>query len=110
MDPAYLDYLLIAAGGFAIAAFGFAVAWLRARERAVRAETQLAAGHAELAGAASEARFDRLERLSEANALEIGRMAEVQDFQGRLLVRRPGEAVPLPSEAPELPERVITPH
>ena len=110
MDPAYLDYLLIAVGGFAMAAFGFAVAWLRARERAVRAETQLAAGHAELSGAAAEARFDRLEQLSEANALEIGRMAEVQDFQGRLLARRPGEAAPQPIEAPGIPERVNTPH
>jgi hypothetical protein len=103
MDPAYLDYLLVAAGGFAVAAFGFAVAWLRARERAIRAESQLAV-------VAAEARFDRLEQLAEANALEIERVAEAQHFQGRLLAGRAKEAAPQPPQAPGMPERVITPH
>ena len=109
MDPAYVDYLLIAAGGFAMAAFGFAVAWLRARERAIRAEA-LAADQAELSGAAAEARLERLEQLADVNALEIERMAEEQDFQARLLVDRAGQAPPRPVEAPGRPERVITPH
>lgn len=102
MDPAYLDYLLVSAGGFAVAAFGFAVAWLRARERAIRAESQLAV-------VAAEARFDRLEQLAEANALEIERVAEAQHFQGRLLAGRTKESTP-PPQAPGMPERVITPH
>jgi hypothetical protein len=110
MDPAYLDYLLLAAGGFAMAALGFAIAWLRARERAVRAEAQLALGHEQQLGAAAEARFDRLEQLAEANALEIERLAEAQHFQGRLLAGHREEGAPQSTRAPGIPERVITPH
>lgn len=107
MDPAYLDYLLFAAGSFALAALGFAGAWLRARERAIRAEAQLAAGQAGRLGTAAEARFDRLEQLAEGTALEVERIAEAQRFQAKLLAGRSPEP---PARLPATSGRVVTPH
>lgn len=107
MDPAYLDYLLFAAGGFALAALGFATAWLRARERAIRAEVQLAAERAGRFGTDVPARVDLLEQLAEGTALEVERIAEAQRFQAKLLA---GRAPETPGKLPEKSGRVITPH
>jgi hypothetical protein len=95
MDPAYLDYLLIAAGTFALTSLGFAIAWLRARERAIRAEEQ----PAEPTVTDIAARFDRLEQLAEDTARELERLAEAQRFQSRLLAERSVAALPRTAES-----------
>lgn len=78
---------------------GFAVAWMRARERAIRAE--------ERAGLApgSESRFERLEHAMDAVALEMERMSEGQRFVAKLLAERP----PQDHEAAARPARITTP-
>ena len=107
MDPAYFDYLLFAAGALAATTLGFAVAWLRARERAVRAESRLASGAERLGTGAAEARFDRLEQLTESVALELERVAEAQRFQAKLLAGRADQGG---GDRPAVPARIITPH
>lgn len=101
MDPAYLDYLLLATGTFALTTLGFAIAWVRARERAIRAEQAPArlAAHA-------EARFDRLEEIAESTGLELERLAEGQRFQSKLMAERTGAALaPLSANPPVAPPR-----
>jgi hypothetical protein len=107
MDPAYLDYLLFAATTFAVGTLGFAVAWLRARERAIRAETRLSSGTPASLGAGIETRFDRLEQIAEDTALELERLAEAQRFQSKILAGRSAEGAPRHEANPA---RVITPH
>ena len=95
MDPAYLDYLLFAAGGFAATALGFAIAWLRSRDRAIRAEARLAAAGADATlSAGLEARFDRQEQMAEASSVEVERVAEAQRFLADLLSARTPESLP----------------
>jgi hypothetical protein len=95
MDPAYLDYLLLATAGFAATALGFAVAWLRARDRAIRAEAQLAADAAERLTPGAAQRLERLEQLAEHTALEVERVAEGQRFERELLAgNRPPPRAP----------------
>src|SRR5690242_12629941 len=74
--------LVVASGLFAASTLGFAVAWLRARERAIRAEQRLAPP---LTG---DARVERLERAMESIAVEVEQMAEGQRFVSRLLGER----------------------
>jgi hypothetical protein len=106
MDPAYLDYLLFAAAGFALTMLGFATAWVRARERAIRAEQRTA----DMLASGAQARFDRLERLAEDVALEVERLGEAQRFQGKLLADRADSAAPHVPPSTARPPRVDTPH
>ena len=93
--------LVLASGGLAATTLGFAVAWIRARERAIRAEHRAAP-----APGGVDARFDRLEHAVEAMAVEVERMAEGQRFVSRLLAERSEQG----REAGARPARVITPH
>ncbi|MES2521675.1 MAG: hypothetical protein V4617_03170 [Gemmatimonadota bacterium] len=104
MDPAIFDYLLIAVGVTSLSTFGFAVAWIRARERAVRAEGRAA----ERFSAGADARFDRLEQIVEGTALELERLGEAQRFQSKLLAERAGATAS--SARTPLPGRIVTPH
>lgn len=109
MDPAYLDYLLIATGTLTLSTLGFAIAWVRARERAIRAEQS-----PERVAAGIDARFERLEQFAEGTAFEVERVAEVQRLQGSLLAERasePGSVGRAPAARSQLaPGRVDTPH
>ena len=106
MDPAIIDYLIIAVGTLTASTLGFAVAWLRARERAIRAEAQSQLG--QRSSGLAEARFDRLDQSVEALAIELERVAEAGRFQSRLLANR--ESLPASQNRPELEGRVIAPH
>jgi hypothetical protein len=75
--------LVITSGVFAASTVGFAVAWLRARERAIRADAGVGPAPA------GDARIDRLEHAMEAMTVEIEGMAEGQQFVSRLLAQRP---------------------
>jgi hypothetical protein len=80
---------------------GFAVAWVRARERALRAETVMRP----VAPGATET--DRLERAVDAIALEVERISEGQRFVTRLLAEGAGQT--RQANRVEVP-RMITPH
>ena len=89
--------LIVASGVLAASTIGFAVAWIRARERAIRAEQRAAPPPGE------DARFDHLERAVETIAVEVERMSEGQRFVSRLLAERQGaerEAVARPARVP----------
>ena len=92
--------LVLASGLFAASTFGFAVAWIRARERAIRAEQSA------VQPPTGDARFDRLEHAVEAMAVEIERMAEGQRFVSKVLTERVGHE----RDVVARPERVVTPH
>jgi hypothetical protein len=91
--------LILASGVLAASTLGFAAAWVRARERAIRAERR---GAPTTDG---DDRFDRLERAVEAIAGEVDRMSEGQRFVGELLAGRAGES----REAGTRPEHVLAP-
>ena len=84
-------------------AVGFAAAWMRARERAIRAELK-----SQSLPRDTEARFDRLQQAVEAMAVEVERIAEAQRYSAKLLTERAERSPVL--ERPRGPERVITPH
>jgi hypothetical protein len=86
--------------GFLGTTVGFAVAWMRARERAVRAE------HTRAEPADAAARFERIEQAIDAVAVEVERVGEAQRFQSALLAERVGVA----PARPAAPARVVTPH
>ena len=75
--------LIVASGLFAASTIGFAIAWVRARERAARAEQR--AGPAPSAG---DARVERLEHAVDAIADEVERVSEGQRFVSQLLEGR----------------------
>lgn len=92
------------AGAFGIAAalllvttIAFLVLWLRARERAIRAEARA------LPRPGDGMQLHRIEQAVEAMAIEVERLAEAERFQARLLAERvrPGLAEP---------PRHVTPH
>ena|SRR5215207_7786477 len=105
MDPAITDYLMLAVGGLTATTIGFAVAWLRARERAIRAEERSELGRPSLIG---ESRFDRLDQSMEELAVEMERIAEAERFQSRLLASRSN--APASQEPPPRVPGVVTPH
>lgn len=76
--------LVLATGGLTATTVAFAVAWLRARERAIRAEERAAPVRDD-----GDARVDRVEQALEAIADDVARMAEGQQFVSRLLAERP---------------------
>ena len=92
--------LIVATIGLGASTIGFAVAWIRARERALRAEQRSAPAPT------ADARFDRLEQAVETIAVEVERMSEGQRFVSKLLVERGGQeqGAGAPREA-----RVVTP-
>src|SRR4051812_15367732 len=87
MDPAIIDYMMFAIIGLSVTTIGFAVAWLRARERAIRAELHGSAAAGWLP-AQTESRFDRIDQAVEAVAIEVERVAESERFQSRLMAER----------------------
>lgn len=89
MDPAILDYLIIAVVGLSGTTIGFAIAWIRARERALRAENRTSIPHLP---ANADARFSQLDSAIEAVAIEVERVAEAERFQTKLLASRDPEA------------------
>ena len=74
--------LVVASVVFGAGTVGFAVAWIRARERAIRAEQRLAPAPE------GDGRFDQLEQAVDAITLDVERMAEGQRFVSRLLAER----------------------
>jgi hypothetical protein len=74
--------LIVTSGVFAMSTVGFAVAWLRARERAIRAEPGVALAPD------GDARMARLEHAMETMAVAVEQMAEGQQFVDRLLTQR----------------------
>ena len=105
MDPAILDYLMLAVGTLTATTFGFGIAWLRARERAIRAEAQAESG--QRSSEVIDARFDRIDQFVDTLAVELERIAEAGRFQSKLLASRGN--VPA-SDRPAIEGRVITPH
>jgi hypothetical protein len=99
-DPILVANVVI--GALFVSSVGFAAAWLRARERAIRAELSRPRLPAE-----AEARLDQLQQTVEAVAVEMERVAEAQRFTARLLAERGGVDA---AARPRGPERVITPH
>ena len=83
---------------------GFAVAWMRARERAIRAE--LTRGRP---ATDADARFDQLQQAVDAVAVEVERISEAQRFTTKLLAERGSSAATRGAEH-AAPLRVITPH
>ena len=97
------DLLLFSSCTLFFTTVGFAIAWVRARERALRAE--LMAGEPRQTTAVTP---DRLERAVDAIALEVERISEGQRFVTRLLADR---AEARGQSAPRLDgHRTITPH
>lgn len=92
--------LIIATGLLTASTLGFAVAWIRARERAIRAEQRVA----QVPGG-DGGRFESLEQAVETIALEVERMSEGQRFIGKLLADRTAED----REAGAQPARLVTP-
>ncbi len=88
MDPAIIDYLYIAVVGLAATSVGFAIAWLRARERAIRAETHVDASLGRVTSDA-ETRFTQLDQAIDAVGVEVERLSEAERFRSQLLASRP---------------------
>lgn len=74
--------LVIASILFGASTIGFAVAWMRARERAIRAESRIERLPA------GETRIELLEQSMENVAEEVGRIAEGQQFMSRVMMER----------------------
>lgn len=90
--------LIIASGVFAAGTLGFGIAWVRARERAIRAERGLAQA---LPG---DSRFERLEHAVDTIAVEVERISEGQRFLTRVLAERAD-----PQGIPAQSASVVTP-
>ena len=108
MGPFITDGMIVVAilaGTTTVTGFALlARAWFRAHDRALRAESALAALVAERASSSPEqvaARFDRVDDALELLSLEVERVAEAERFQTKLLSGRRGAV----GEG-----RVITPH
>ena len=95
--------LFLATSTLFVSNVGFAIAWVRARERALRAQLD---GVRPQATAADPS--EKLERAVDAIALEVERISEGQRFVTRLLAER-GEPVRQPGARLE-PPRATTPH
>lgn len=87
IDPAIIDYLILAVVALSSTTIGFAIAWVKARERALRAESIAHASTPHLASSA-DARFSQLDSAIEAVAIEVERVAEAERFQTKLLASR----------------------
>ncbi len=74
--------LVIASALFGASTIAFAVAWMRARERAIRAESRVEQRPV------GETRIDLLEHAMENVAVEVERIAEGQQFVSQVLSER----------------------
>lgn len=74
--------LVVASILFGASTIGFAVAWMRARERAIRAESRIDQRPI------GDSRIDLLEHAMENVAVEVERIAEGQQFVSRVLSER----------------------
>lgn len=100
VSDTFFSALVIVSGLLGVSTFGFAVAWLRARERAIRAEERAAPQ-----APTGDARVDRLEHAVAAMADEVQRMAEGQRFVSKILLERAGQEPVAEARA----QRVVTP-
>lgn len=75
--------LIVACALLSASTIGFGVAWVRARERAIRAEQRLVP-----AAGAGDARFDRLEDVVASIAGQVEQLSEGQQFVTRLVEER----------------------
>jgi hypothetical protein len=91
--------LLLGSGLLTATTFGFGIAWMRARERAIRAEQRLVQ-----TPGGGDARVDRLEYALEAMASEVEHLSEGQRFVSTLL----GERAPQERAAGAPSARVAT--
>ena len=95
--------LFLSSSTLLVTTVGFAIAWVRARERALRAELEALRPQARMAPPT-----DALERAIDSIAVEVERISEGQRFVTRLLAER-GESPRQPSARLD-PPRAITPH
>ena len=87
MDEYYVVTVAnIVIGSLFVTTVGFAVAWLRARERALRAELSR-----QRLSQDPDERFDRLQQAVETIAVEVERISEAQRFTSKLLAEWTGE-------------------
>ena len=95
------DLLILASGGLFTTTIGFAALWVRARERAVRAESVLEG--ARMMGSRSDATGPALDAIAE----EVERIGEGQRFLTRVMSEQ------VNNRQAAIPQRVpgsITPH
>ena len=97
----FIDALIIVAVTSSLTALGFAIAWIRARERAIRAESR-APGLNET----TQAHLEQLGHALDAVALEVERIGEAERFASRVRGTRPSLEAGRPFE----PGRTHTPH
>jgi len=100
-DEELVVVLLLSSFTLFATTIGFAIAWIRARERALRAEGRAGLFNNTAPGA------DRLERAVDAIALEVERISEGQRFVTRLLAESPSQTR---QAGRNEPPRLITPH
>lgn len=101
------DVLIIAnvvIGALFVTSIGFVAAWMRARERAIRAELAHQRPVAE-----HDARLEQLQQTVDAIAVEVERISEAQRFTTKLLAEQHPDSVRLAAH-PAPPQRMITPH
>ena len=96
-------FFMLTTGGLFMTSVGLAVAWIRARERAYRAEVTIRAN----SGALTADDAAHLQRTVDSVALEVERIGEAQRFLTRVL-STPGSRAGEPRLGE--PGRVITPH
>ena len=102
MVPEFVAGVLgLLAGGFLLTTVGFGVAWIRARERAIRAQSQRG-----VLPEGADLRLERIEQAVDAIAVEVERLGEGERFRNKLLAGEAGQ----PRERPESPPRIVTPH
>jgi hypothetical protein len=114
MNPEALEIALatviVLATALGATTLGFAVAWVRARDRAARAEERAVqrAVQAVAPAPADWARLDALQQSIDAIAVEVERIGEAERFATRLLAERaaPGGE----GRGAGAPARVPTPH
>ena len=95
-----LEVFLLSSGALFTATLGFAVAWVRARERAARAEAFLEG--VRMTGGRNDSTHPALE----AMAVEIERIGEGQRFLTKVMSEQAGQAGLLRGRAPG----TVTPH
>jgi hypothetical protein len=97
-----INLLILALGIATTGAVGFAIAWVRARERALRAERP--AGERALPEKAAAQRVEQLERALESMAQDLERLNEGQRFTTDLLSGRAEREGAPPPPLPPRPD------
>jgi hypothetical protein len=93
------DLLILASGGLFTTTVGFAALWVRARERAVRAESILEGARTmgtrnDSTGPALDAIAEEVERIGEGQRFLTRVMSEQVNRQGAIPQRVPGSITP----------------